>query len=171
MDKTKLYAKALYELSGENSGQILEQMEIVKYCFGEGLLKLLNNPLVDNKRKSEILKKILGGKVSNGVLNLLTILINENNVDHFSDIKNAYEKILKQNEDIAYGEVVSATPLEKNVMEKITVKLGEKMKKDVRLENKVDVSVIGGILIKVGDESFDNTIKRKINDLYLKLSN
>ncbi|MCX6347702.1 MAG: F0F1 ATP synthase subunit delta, partial [Actinobacteria bacterium] len=59
--------------------------------------------------------------------------------------------------------------LDDKLMKEIKKNIDEKTKLDVRLKNVVDTSIIGGLLIKIGDRIIDVSVKSKIDDLKLKL--
>ncbi len=77
-----------------------------------------------------------------------------------------YFKKLKS-EELKLAEVISALELSKDNKEKIEKKILEKFGKNTIVIFEIDNSVLGGFLIKVGDNVIDETIIRKINDIYL----
>ena len=72
-------------------------------------------------------------------------------------------------EEVAY--VTTAVPLtsdlEKKILETVTKATGSK----VTLENKIDESIIGGFVLRVGDTQYDASIANKLNGLKREFTN
>ena len=71
---------------------------------------------------------------------------------------------------IIEGTVISAVPMEEKQIKELEEKLSKKYNKNVTLENKVDKSVLGGVLVRLGNTEIDGTIKTRLNGLKNQLS-
>ena len=60
------------------------------------------------------------------------------------------------------GEVVTARPLDPAVTERLTAELNRMTGKNVRLFEKVDPSILGGVVIKVGEQVIDGGLRHKL---------
>jgi len=74
------------------------------------------------------------------------------------------ESTLKSNEEIV-AEVVSAVPLNGNLGEKLSRELSRWLGKSVAIQFSVDQSILGGIIIRLGDKVIDQSIRRQLEDL------
>ena len=61
--------------------------------------------------------------------------------------------------------ILSAVPLKKQELSDIETIINQKLKRKINFKNLVDKSVIAGLYIRVGDQVFDRTIRRKIEKL------
>ena len=67
------------------------------------------------------------------------------------------------------AEVLSVIDLNENIKEKIKKVLENKTGLNIKIKNRIDKSILGGIIIKIGDRVIDTSIKNKIEDLRAKL--
>lgn len=82
-----------------------------------------------------------------------------------------FEEIYNQENEIVVVQLVSASELENDQIEKITNFLKEKYSaKEIVLNQKVDKDVIGGLIVKVGDDVIDGSIRGKVQRLRQDLS-
>ncbi|MAR78771.1 MAG: ATP synthase F1 subunit delta, partial [Rhodospirillaceae bacterium] len=77
----------------------------------------------------------------------------------------AFQLLLAKNRGELFGEVTSSHSLEKKQIEKIKSELEKVSGKKFRLKIKVDSSLIGGVLIKVGSTMIDSSIRTKLRNL------
>ena len=69
----------------------------------------------------------------------------------------------------AYGKVYSAAPLSAEQIEKLEDEAGKLLHEKVKLKNKVDQSLLGGVKIMVDGKIIDATLRAKLEDLRRKL--
>lgn len=102
---------------------------------------------------------------------LLQTLISNKRIAMLQEVAFKYiilhEKL--KGEEVAY--VTTAVPLtsdlEKKILETVTKATGNK----VTLENKIDESIIGGFVLRVGDTQYDASIANKLNGLKREFTN
>ena len=83
-----------------------------------------------------------------------------------------FEKIWNEERGITEGELISARELDKEIvalLHNYIVKLLS-VKKEVKLENKIDKSILGGFVAKVGDTVVDGSVKRQLESLKNELA-
>ena len=68
------------------------------------------------------------------------------------------------------AEVITALPLEQNHVDRLEMQLSEMFNKNVVLTTKVNSTVIGGLVIRVGDRIIDGSTRGKLNSLRKLLS-
>jgi len=77
----------------------------------------------------------------------------------------AWRQILAQARGEVTAQIVSATKLTKAQQKKIEEALAEALSGKVHIENEVDPSLIGGLVIKVGSRMIDTSIRTRLNTL------
>jgi len=113
--------------------------------------------LTDGKTKSEIEKS---------VADFARYIYKERKLKLADKIIDQFRKIYNEKNDIVEAEVVSAKKLESPQVGKVKSYVKEKYgAKEVILKNTVDDSIKGGIILKVGDEVVDESVKGKLNGL------
>ena len=134
------------------------------------LQQVLSSPVVKSDLKKNSLKEIFKGshEITLGLINTLT---DNKRIEMLQEV--AYKYIIlfekMKGEDVAY--VTSAVPLtaaiEKKILAQVTKLTGNK----VTIENKVDESIVGGFILRVGDLQYDASVANKLNGLKREFTN
>lgn len=163
------YALALYEMCCEakNVELVLEEFgEIVEEIYkNEGLKKIIKNPQINKFNKKRILEEIFKGKIEDELLKFLLLLIDKDRMRFLSEKYNQFRLIYLKNNNTVVAKIKSVVPLNENQRESIKNKLENRYKKNIIMEEEIDESLLGGVLISVGDEVIDGSIKAKLLDL------
>jgi F-type H+-transporting ATPase subunit delta len=105
------------------------------------------------------------------ILDNFTSILRKNNDLHLMDgIEQEFFIRERESRGIKLAEVKSAKPLSQSDEERIVRELNEYVGGQVELKKQVDEGVLGGVVIRVGDEIIDGSIKRGLEDLKSKLS-
>jgi F-type H+-transporting ATPase subunit delta len=81
----------------------------------------------------------------------------------------AFRRLAAKRRGEVSAEVTSAEPLSDKHLADLKAALKASLGKDVTLEQKVDPSLIGGLIIKVGSRMIDGSLKTKLNSLKLAM--
>ena len=163
------YAKSILDLAQEKGTleQVKTEMEeIAKVIKSSSELKaVLANPIVKTDKKQNILKALFEGKVSTEVSSFFDIMVRKGRGELV--YATALEFIREYNElkGIVKAEVISAQPLSAANIQSLGNTIAQQINANVILTNKVDTSLIGGFVIKVGDKQLDESIAGKLNKL------
>lgn len=163
-DVGKLYSEALYEIGLENNN-LDELNNDVKQCrtvFEENpeLVKLLASPVITNDEKIGVISSIFGE--SGTVRDFICVVTQKGRIGWFSDIAEEFRLKCSEHDSIAEMTVITSIPLKDAQREKLTKKLEEKSGKKIKLSEKTDPSILGGIIIEYGNTRIDNSIKGKL---------
>ncbi|GLU43181.1 ATP synthase F1 subunit delta [Allomuricauda sp. NBRC 101325] len=168
------YAKATLEFAVEKKAAdaVEKDMREIAATLAENveLQNVLESPIFKAEVKKNTLLEIFKGanEITKG---LLDTLIGNKRIAMLQDV--AYKYIIlfekMKGEEVAY--VTTAVPLtaelEKKILAQVTKATGNK----VTLENKVDESIIGGFVLRVGDTQYDASIANKLNGLKREFTN
>lgn len=162
----KRYAKALFEVAQQNQAisQVEDELKVVVEAVenSEDVKRFLQAPNIDLTIKLDVFRKAIEGKVSDAVLNLVNVLITNGRENMMQAVSDAYVKVAGQALGQADATVVSAYPLTAPEIELIAEHFGKVVNKKIRVHNKVDRSVIGGIQVRIGDRLYDGSISGKL---------
>ncbi|GKX30603.1 ATP synthase subunit delta [Vallitalea longa] len=169
----KRYGTALFELAVEtNKIDVVEdQLKSLKEILltEKEFIRILNHPKVVVENKIAMVENIFDGKIIKDILGLLVIAIRKGRADDLLDIiQYCLDEIDKLNGN-AKAYVTSASELTDEQLESIKSKLEETTKKKILLHSNVDESLIGGLVIRIGDRIIDNSIKGKIEAISKEL--
>ncbi|MGI9548082.1 MAG: ATP synthase F1 subunit delta [Flavobacteriaceae bacterium] len=162
------YAKAALEISIESKATtavekdmrgILETLEESKE-----LRDVLDNPIITGEQKKSILLKVFA-KSEEITKNLLTLLVDNKRISVLDEVASKYIYLhdLMKGEKVA--EITTAIPLPSELFKEILKKVENLTGSKVALENKIDESIIGGFVLRVGDMQFNASIANQLNSL------
>ena len=161
------YARALFELASEKGtvDDWLVQLDLaVQVLNDDEFCALLNHAEVSLLRKREAVEAVLA-EVDPMVQNLISLLVARGSVGVVGDVYDNYTRLV----DIAKGrqrvELTSAVELEDNQIDKIKVFVEGLVKKEVVIHTSVDESILGGIVIQIGDQLLDGSTKTQLEGL------
>ncbi|SDQ15206.1 ATP synthase F1 subunit delta [Flagellimonas zhangzhouensis] len=168
------YAKATLDFAVEKKAAdaVEKDMREIAATLAENveLQNVLESPIIKAEVKKNTLLEIFKGanEITKG---LVDTLIGNKRIAMLQDV--AYKYIIlfekMKGEEVAY--VTTAVPLtaelEKKILAQVTKATGNK----VTLENKVDESIIGGFVLRVGDTQYDASIANKLNGLKREFTN
>lgn len=156
-----LYGKAILGAAGEEADEIVAQLNaIVSDCMvrSPGLKSVLSSPRVSQVEKENLIDRIFSGKIHGKLLNFLKVLCRRDRIGSLSEIQISAKKMRDEELGRVRVSVTSAFALTDNQREDIAFRLGQSLGKTVVLEEQVDPSLLGGILIRVGDQVFDGSV-------------
>jgi len=174
----KTYADALFSLLEEEKSDrviydtTLSQLNAVRTVMGEvpDFVKLLSTPTVDDKEKLSLIDEMFSGKTTDSVYNFLRLLTINRRMDSFFGICKTFSSLYNEKFDIAEITVTSSMELDDVLRAKITAKMTKITGKTIRLTEKVDKSIIGGVMIDYGNTRFDGSVKTRLNQLKKEIS-
>lgn len=169
------YTEALISL-GKDDG-FLERYEKELNQFNKllkenkELKEFLLNPVYHNQRKKHILGIILE-KIgfSDNIRNFLYILVDKGRTIFFDEICQTYNTRFDEISGIVKAKVTTTEHITKKQKNKVQNILSKALGKKVFIEEKIDHSIIGGIVTEVEDRIYDGSIKSQIKAIKEKLN-
>ncbi len=162
------YAKSLLQFAEEQKAvkAVAEDMAVVaETCENSReLTNLLKSPIVKTDKKIAILQQIFSGKVGTITSKFFEVLAKKKREGIIGDIAKAFTAMYKAEQGIVSAEITTAGPLDdatKAKANKMLQYFGDK----TELTEKVDPSIIGGFIIRVGDRQYDESVANKIRNL------
>lgn len=161
------YARAVFDLA-------LEQKKLDKWqemlsamaaaCSDETFLAFLKNA-ASPESASESLKKLLEGLIDEDGGNFISILGENMRFEVVPEIYEEFLSLRREHDKVLEAEVISARPLAKAELEALKKKLAERFGYKVTITAAIDESIIGGAILKVGDEVIDASVKTSLQNL------
>lgn len=156
------YATALIESGIDLNmvGQFKEELEYIESVFQneDKAFQLFIHPRITKDEKKEFISSVFKKQISEEMNNFLYILIDKKRERNFFEIVEEYEKLYNEHENIVKVLAITATKMDEKALGKLKVNLETKLNKKVEISNRIDNSVLGGVLLKVGDKIIDGTI-------------
>ncbi len=167
------YAKATLAYSNENkvSDKVAKEMQglIELYESSVQLNRLLSDPFLSNTKKQSILRSIVpnSSDVTKKLLNLLT---SNNRLFLLKEVAKSYIQLFSEQQGELNATVISAIPLTQNLEKEIHNKLEDFSGKKIYILNKIDKSLLGGFILKIGDMEFNSSLAYKLKTFKAKLT-
>ncbi len=162
----KVYSEAVFQLASEQNSakQIFDELTSLKTIWQDnpGLAKVLSAPTLSAGEKLAVTEKVFKGRVSDTVYNFLCVITEKNRAADLPEIADAYKEKWYESENIAEVTVTSSIPLSEAARGKLVKKLESVYKKKIILEEKVDSSLIGGIVVNYGNTMLDGSVKSRL---------
>lgn len=134
------------------------------------LLEFLKNPNLKREGKRQALTELFGERVHPLVLGWLLTLSDADRTGRLPAMLEEFMRLAAEARQTVAGEVITARPLEESVVEQMAEALSRALGKNVHLYQRVDASVLGGAIIKVGEQVIDGSLRYKLQQLQQQLS-
>jgi len=161
---SRRYARALFELIGEGARLRPELEKLAAVAGDASAADFLASPSVSAKEKQAVLAKV-AGKLPKELQALIAMLAERNKLSLLPEIQAMVEEMVRQSESELVAEVTVATPLKADVQEKIASALSASVGRSVRLNVTEDASIIGGLVVQLGDRQIDYSLRTRLEGL------
>ncbi len=169
------YAKSLIDLAIEKG--VLEEVHNDMQLFAATLKEnrdlylLLKNPIVNSDKKWTILNAVFGAKVNEMTNAFFKIVSRKNRESNLPDVAAQFHVKYNEYKGIIRADVTTTFPLTEPMrLEFVEIVRKISGKKVVELHEKVDKSLIGGYILKVGDRQIDESISSRLTELKSEFS-
>ena len=168
------YAQALFQVGEESNNtenlyqEFKEVVDVV--VSNEELYSVMKSPLVGKEEKKKLVESIFEDEVNTQIVNFLKIIIDKERFIALREIEKEFNILLKEKNNILEGIAISAISMETSELNNLEQKLSQKYNKTVMLTNVVDETILGGVLVRLGNEEIDGTVKTRLNKMKDTLS-
>jgi F-type H+-transporting ATPase subunit delta len=165
----KRYAKSLLGLADEQKvmDAVNDDMKLFVDVADQNrdFRLLLMNPIVDSHKKLSIFRQLFANKMNKMTISFFNIVANKNRENYLYDIAKAYTSQYKVLKGIQTAEVISAVGLDEGLRKKIYELISKGSNDQIELIERVDKSLIGGFVIRIGDKQYDASVASDIRKL------
>ena len=174
---SRRYAKALFDITKENSLEqtmFKEVNNILEIIISEQRFKkLLESPVLSSKEQKLMIegdfsvkdkKKII---VSEEMFKFFKVIASNRRLNILKNVLYSFSNLVKSMNQEVNVKVTSAVPLNENILLQIKGIFSNRTKKQINIVSYIDKSIIGGIILQIGSNLIDASIKSKI----LKINN
>jgi F-type H+-transporting ATPase subunit delta len=164
------YASALFDLARDQ-----RQIETVGKsldALGEALVdsreftELVTSPLVSRKEAGKAFSALAPQlKLDPVTTNFVGVLARNGRKNELGNIIRAFRRLAAEHRGETTAEVVTARPLNDHQLSQLRQQLRSRADRDVNIDATVDPAILGGIVVKLGSEQIDASIRTKLNRL------
>jgi len=135
------------------------------------LAYLLREPKIPTKRKETALRQALADKVLPTSLNLALLVVQRELVDIMPDIAREFEQMVLDYRNEAKAQVTTAAQLDEEQTATVKRALEKITNKKILMQTRVDPSILGGVVARVGDHIIDGSVRQRLTALQQQLLN
>ena len=168
------YAAALFELAAEAKSIDKIAGDLTSFqtmlAGSTDLQRLVRSPVFSGEDQLAALEAICAKAGVNGLaLNFIKLVAKNRRLPALSDAITAFNALVAVSKGEVAAEVTSAEKLSEKHIKDIKAALKSSMGRDVQLSTKVDSSLLGGLIVKVGSKMMDNSLKTKLQNLKIAM--
>ena len=160
------YGEGLYALCAEEkiTDAVLAQLAELKGLFRENpdFIRLLSNMSIPKTERVLAADQALQGQVHPYVLNFIKLLVERGAIHEFAECAAAYQACYNREHGVVEAEVTTAQALNEEQRRKLIEKLQGMTGKEVVIKEKVDPSILGGVLLQMDGKRYDNTVAHRL---------
>ncbi|SRR5258706_6029696 len=168
------YARALLEMAQAEgvTARVEEEMfrlrELLK--ANPALLEFLKDPNIKREGKRQALAELFQGRVHPLVLNTLLTVSDSDRSNRLQHIIEEFIALAAASRQKVSGEIITAVKLDDATLAKLVAELNRVTGQNVQLFQKIDPAILGGAIIKVGEQIIDGSLRRKLDQIKEKLA-
>jgi len=164
------YARALFEVA-EDKGKaedIMMHLRLINDFLraGKQASKFLYSPVIEDEKKMKLLLSIAKqGDFCTEFMNFLKMLLEKKRLNLLHGILLRYRDFFDVYKKRVYVLIKSACEMEKPQMKRLKEMLKKRLGKEIAVKHEIEPSLMGGLLIKVGDRVYDASLRRNLAKL------
>ena len=167
---SKVYGDALFEAAreaGRMDDMYEEVLELQKLLqANEELQKMMENPKVIREDKENVIETVFRGRISDEIVELMKLMIAKGRYTNIESVFDYFIGLVKEEKKIGIAYVTTAVELTDGQKDEIVRRLLETTRyESFEMNYAVDASLIGGMVIRIGDRVVDSSIKTKLYEL------
>lgn len=163
------YARALFSLGKEKGDAELiaygENLSGLVEALRESpqLDRIFRNPVFKVDEKKAVIDAILSKiGAQQMVRNFCHLLADNNRLGSIADIQGYYAQLLDEHQGVSRGEMTTAIELEADLRDALKKSLEEKISRQLVLDYSVNPSILGGLVLKIGDRVLDASLRAQL---------
>jgi len=168
------YARAIFEL-GSESGQLDRLTQEISEFAGSfrelpALRRALENPVLEESLRERVLRQVARhSQFSPLATNALLVLLKRRRLRDLPIIAKRLRSLSDERNGVVRAKIVSAGSLPQSYFKQLELRLESVVGKRIIVEHEEDPSLIGGVLVRVGDNTFDGSIRGRLEELERRL--
>ncbi len=167
---SKTYGDALFELAQEENriDDYFEEVQMLRSVLTSNpdFSRLMNHPKIDKEEKEAVMEAVMKDRVSPEIAGLFKLIVINNRYGSIFDILDYFIREVKEYKHIGTAFVSTPLPLSDNQKAAVEKKLLDTTAYEtMEVQYDVDPSLIGGMVIRIGDKVVDSSVRSKLNEL------
>lgn len=162
------YAKAAFEYAaaaGDLQGWH-DRLHTAALVVGDDKVSdLLRSPVYTVEQQADAVAMILGDELEEPVRNFLAALAKNRRLPLLPKVFELFKAMKDAREQKIDVELISAAPITPEQQQTLVAALSRRLEREVSLSTSVDESLVGGLVVRAGDQIFDGSIRGRLAQL------
>jgi F-type H+-transporting ATPase subunit delta len=166
------YADAAFEIALRDGTVETWRKELdsaAEVSAGTELGRVLANPAIPLDERVKVAEKVFAS-ISGPTRNLILLLVRRRRIEQLPRVAAEFRRLDDQRNGLTHATATSAAPLGADEIQAITARLEELTGGKVALETAVDPSLLGGVVVRVGDRLLDGSVRGRLERLRNQLA-
>jgi F-type H+-transporting ATPase subunit delta len=162
------YAEAAFEVAMRDDTLAAWRAELddaADIAGDERALEVLANPALPTERRSAVLSDLLRGRASRPVENLVQLLLRRGRIEELPRVAAQFRRLDEARQGITHATATSAAALSPDEIRALTERLESTTGGRIVLDVQVDPSLLGGLVVRVGDRLIDGSVRGRLERL------
>lgn len=164
------YAIALFELARDGNAldSVAQSLATLKAAIAQSadLKALTTSPVVGREAAGRAIAAVASKlRLDSLTTKFLGVLAHNRRLSQTGSVIRAFETLLSAHRGEARAEITSAHPLSRSQVTALETQLKTRAGRDVALDLKVDPAIMGGLVVKLGSQMIDSSIRTRLNTL------
>ena len=172
---SKVYRDGLFSFALENDklDTIWEEVRMIRQILSENptFVKTICHPEITKQDQIKLLDDAFKGKVSDEVMGFFHVLADKKRLKELDAVLEYFDRSAKEYKKIGVVYVTVPMELTKAQQDKIRERILEVSSYEtLEMHVETDASLLGGMVIRIGDEILDNSIRSKMEHMARKIN-
>ena len=165
----KKYAQALFKVvvKEDNINQVSDRLNSIRSILKSvpELNQLFITRRVQVQDKMNMLKNILGDKISDIVMDLMVLLMENGHMMLFREVVKRFDYLKDKDSEIIKVQITSSSRLSDDEVQRISLNIENKIQKKIDVTMETDTSIVGGLKLRVGNTLIDGSVSNRLQKM------
>jgi F-type H+-transporting ATPase subunit delta len=160
------YARALYEMA--DSKRVVDRIDgdvemiLASLSGSPELYRFFADPVLSAEKKRRVIAALFGPRIHEVMASFLALLVDKRREPLFPDVARSYRDLRDAQTNVVRAEARVALPLPAAEMQRLQTALERLTGRSVRLNTRVDPTIVGGVVVRVGDTVYDRSVANQL---------
>lgn len=166
---TVRYAQAAFSLATETDklDELKEDADLVAAVCSQStdFIRMIEDPVVKSSEKIRLINLIFVDKISQTTQNFLELIVRNNREEFIPHIFRNILSAIRKAKNIRTAVITTAQPVDDEILQKTTTILEKELGTTVELTGRVNPNIIGGIILRIDDKQYDDSIASRLKKM------
>lgn len=167
------YAQAAFDVArrlGDLKGWSAMLQTLAELLGNPDVGAVVGHPRVPKSKIEDLIVTLCGNQLSAQQRNFIRVLVDGRRLDVAAEVLVMYEALRAEEEKSADVTVVSAFELNAEQQNRIVAALKARMQREIKLSCKVDKDLLGGVVIRAGDQVIDGSARTRLSEMAIAMA-